>query len=126
MEEIVTPGNTDQREGSVPLTSSFKITCFVKMVNNIFKIKSRSSKPVSTRRSTVLSLPLQKGFPENTIWHFVADLFDKCFLVVKSSLHLSKDCVKFIRLQVFNILELKNNENKCFEGAATLSIKHSA
>jgi len=36
---------------------------FKKMLNNIFNIKSSGSKLVSSRRSTVLSLPLQLGFP---------------------------------------------------------------
>ncbi len=35
-----------------------KLTCFVKKANNVFKIKSSWSKLVSTRRSTVLGLPL--------------------------------------------------------------------
>jgi hypothetical protein len=36
-----------------------KIACFVTKVSNIFYIKMSSSKLVFTRRSTVLSLPLQ-------------------------------------------------------------------
>jgi hypothetical protein len=36
---------------------------FVKKANNIFNIKSDWSKLVSTKRSTVLSLPLQECFP---------------------------------------------------------------
>ncbi len=36
-----------------------KIGCFIEKVNNTFNIKRSSSKLFSTRRSTVLSLPLQ-------------------------------------------------------------------
>jgi len=39
-----------------------KVACFVKKVNYIFNLKKSWSKLVSTRRLTVLSLPLQIGF----------------------------------------------------------------
>ncbi len=38
------------------------VACFVTQVNNIFHIKSSCSKLVSTRRSSVLSIPFSKGF----------------------------------------------------------------
>jgi hypothetical protein len=45
-------------EGSEKLTFN-KIACFAKKdKKNIFEIKSNVSKPVSTRRLTILSLPL--------------------------------------------------------------------
>jgi len=34
----------------------YKVACFVKKVNNVFTIKSRQSKLVCTKRSTVWSL----------------------------------------------------------------------
>ncbi len=40
-----------------------KVACFVREVNNTFDIKRSWSKLVSTRRSTVLSLPLQWDLP---------------------------------------------------------------
>ncbi len=39
-----------------------KATCFVTKSNNIFNVKTSLCKPVVTRRSFVLSLPLQQGF----------------------------------------------------------------
>ncbi len=39
-----------------------KIACFIKRKNIFFRIKNSWSELVSTRRSTVLRLPLQKGF----------------------------------------------------------------
>jgi hypothetical protein len=50
-----------------------KVACLVKKVNSIFNKKSSWSKQVSTRRSTVLSLPFQKGFPgyaAKCFWNF--------------------------------------------------------
>ncbi len=40
-----------------------KIGCFVKKDKNIFSIKSSLSELVSTRKSTILSLPIEWGFP---------------------------------------------------------------
>ncbi len=40
-----------------------KVACFVTKVKSIFNIKMSRSKLISSRRSTVLSLPLQLGFP---------------------------------------------------------------
>jgi hypothetical protein len=40
-----------------------RVACFGKNVTHVFNIKNCQSKLVSTRRSIVLSLPLQKGFP---------------------------------------------------------------
>ncbi len=56
-------GRLTEGESSVQLTSSLKVAWFATKVNSIFSIKMRLSKPVSSRRSTVLSLPLQQGFP---------------------------------------------------------------
>jgi hypothetical protein len=36
---------------------------FVKKVNNIFSLEKSCSELVSARRSTLLNLPLQEGFP---------------------------------------------------------------
>jgi hypothetical protein len=43
-----------------------KVACFVKNPDNVSNIKSSLSKLVSTRRPTLLSLPLQLGFPVST------------------------------------------------------------
>ncbi len=37
----------------------FRVACFVKKENKVFNMKSSKSKLVSTRRSTVLTLPFQ-------------------------------------------------------------------
>ncbi len=47
-----------------------KIPCFVKRENYFLNVKSNLSKLVSTRRSTVSSLPLQQGFLGSTYLHF--------------------------------------------------------
>ncbi len=54
-------GILTEGEGLVQFTSPFSSFC--NKVNNGFSIKSSWSKLVSTRRSTVLSLPLQLVFP---------------------------------------------------------------
>ena len=46
-----------------------KVACFCKKVNNFCIIKSSWPKLVSTRRSTVLRIPVQSGFPVET-WNF--------------------------------------------------------
>ncbi len=40
-----------------------KLDCFIKKLNKIFNYKRSQYKLVSTRRSTVLNLPLQQDFP---------------------------------------------------------------
>ncbi len=59
----VSPGNTywGGRLSTIDLLT--KTGCFVTWVNNIFNIKRSWSKLLSTRRSTVLSLPLPQDFP---------------------------------------------------------------
>jgi hypothetical protein len=57
-------GILTEGEDSLELTSSLRWLVLLKMVNNILNTKRRFSKPVSARRSTVLSLPFQLGFPE--------------------------------------------------------------
>jgi hypothetical protein len=57
------PGNP-HRKGKLSTDDLLiKVTCFVKKVNNIFNIEMSWSRLISTRRSTVQGLPLQKGFP---------------------------------------------------------------
>jgi hypothetical protein len=57
------PGNTNWRGRLSTVDLFIEVACFVDKVNNIFIIKSSRSKLVSTRRSTVLSPPLQLVFP---------------------------------------------------------------
>jgi len=45
------------------MVSLIVVAC-LKNVNNVGNIRSTWSKLVRTRRSTVLSLPLQQGFPD--------------------------------------------------------------
>ncbi len=52
-------GNTNLRGRLSAVDLLFMVACIVRKVKNIFNIKSSCSKLVSTRRSTVLSLPLQ-------------------------------------------------------------------
>ncbi len=56
-------GNTNQRGRLSTLDLLIKLGCFISKVNNVFNLKSSCTKLVSTRRSTVLILPLQRGFP---------------------------------------------------------------
>ncbi len=57
-------GTLNEEESSARLTDLLiKEACFVKKVNNMHNLKRSWSKIVSTRRSTVLSIPLQSGFP---------------------------------------------------------------
>jgi hypothetical protein len=56
-------GTQPEGEGSVGLTPFIKVASFVKTVNNVFNVKKSSTTLVSTRRSSVLSLPVQQGFP---------------------------------------------------------------
>ncbi len=65
-------GNTNW-SGTVDLL--IKVACFVQKVKNIFNIKRTRSKIVSTRRSTVLSLPLQWDFPDHTDEYPSTELF---------------------------------------------------
>jgi len=60
-------GMLTEREGSVQLTSSLRSLVFETTVKNVFNINNGWYKLASTWRSTVLSLPLQKGFPATTI-----------------------------------------------------------
>ncbi len=45
-----------------------KVARIVKKINDTFKLRRSSHKLVSTRRSTVLSLPLRLGFPGQAIY----------------------------------------------------------
>jgi hypothetical protein len=56
-------GTQPEGEGSVGLAPFIKVASFVKTVNNVFNVKESSTTLVSTRRSSVLSLPVQQGFP---------------------------------------------------------------
>jgi hypothetical protein len=55
----------DQLKAGMLRTGDFlvKVPCFVKDPSNIFNIKISRPRLVSARRSTVLSLSLQFGFP---------------------------------------------------------------
>ncbi len=57
------PGNTNWRGRLSTVDLFIEVACFVDKINNILIIKSSRSKLVRTRRSTVLGLPLQLGFP---------------------------------------------------------------
>ncbi len=50
-------GNTNRVEKLSTVDPVIRVACFVKKENNIFNIKMSRSELVSTRRSTVLSLP---------------------------------------------------------------------
>jgi len=56
-------GNTNWRGRISTRDLLINVACFKTNVNNIFNLKSSWSKPDSTRRSTVLYLPFQWGFP---------------------------------------------------------------
>jgi len=60
------PGNTNWGGRPSTIDLLIKVACFCKKENNIFNIKMSWSKLVSTRRSTVLSLPLSKT---SLHWH---------------------------------------------------------
>jgi hypothetical protein len=64
-------GIPNEGKSSVHLTSSVSTACFCKKGNDVCSIKSSLSKLVSTRRSMVLSLPLQYGFPVLRIHKFI-------------------------------------------------------
>jgi hypothetical protein len=71
-------GILTEGEGSVQLTSSLKVACFVKKEYNIFNIKMSWSKLVSTRRPSVLSLSPQQDFPalgNNSSWGLKPPIF---------------------------------------------------
>jgi hypothetical protein len=57
------PGNTNYGGRLSTIDLLIKVACFVKKEKYIFNIKMSYSKLVGTRRSTVLSLPLQQDFP---------------------------------------------------------------
>ncbi len=57
-------GNTNWGGRLSKVDLLIKVKCLVKYINNIFKTKRIRSKLVSTRRSTVLSLPLKSDFPD--------------------------------------------------------------
>ncbi len=59
---ILGTGNTNGRERLNTIGPLIKVS-FYKKVNNVYNTKSSLSKLVSTRRSSVLSLPIQLGFP---------------------------------------------------------------
>jgi hypothetical protein len=52
-------GNTNLRGRLSAVDLLFMVACIERKVKNIFNVKGSCSKLVSTRRSTVLSLPLQ-------------------------------------------------------------------
>ncbi len=58
------PGNTHCTGRLSTVDLLIKVLCFCSKANNVGNINSILSKPIITRRSTVLSLPLQKGFPD--------------------------------------------------------------
>ncbi len=56
--------NSDNLKGRLTtIDLLIKLACFVTKVSNIFSLKMSRSELVITRRSTVLNLALQKGFP---------------------------------------------------------------
>jgi hypothetical protein len=72
---IAKAGNTNWGGRFSTIDLLIKVSRFVSMVNNIFHVKRNWSKLASTRRSSVLSLPLQLEFPGQgyrTVWeeHF--------------------------------------------------------
>jgi hypothetical protein len=57
-------GNTNSRGTLGTLDLLIEVGCFEKKVDNVFNVKKKLwSKLDSTRRSTVVSFPLQRGFP---------------------------------------------------------------
>jgi hypothetical protein len=55
--------NTDRKGRVSTVDLLIRVACFVKKVDKIFNVKRSLSKLFSTRRSTVLSLPLHLVFP---------------------------------------------------------------
>jgi len=63
MLQILNQGTLTEGENSIQLTSVSE-QLVLKKENNVFDNKSNLSNIVCTRRSTVLSLPVKKGFPD--------------------------------------------------------------
>jgi hypothetical protein len=63
---LIVAGNTNWK-GKAQCSWPHQGSLFCKRVNNVCNVKSSWSKLVSLRRSTVLSLPLQWGFPDHGV-----------------------------------------------------------
>ncbi len=67
------PGSTNEKGRISTVDLLIKAPCFVRKSNIFLYFKMRECKLVITRRSTVLSLPLQQGFPAPAIIPAVSD-----------------------------------------------------
>jgi hypothetical protein len=87
IKRVLLQGSLTEAESSVRLTSAPRKAVFVKKINN-FIMPCRWFKLVSTRRSTVLILPLKLGFPAF------------CFIILPLSTKITKLFLKIYNHQI--------------------------